>query len=119
MSKYCFVNLLECSFLRLFIFIGKRNSKINYIFDQRINPEFAPVPPPPPGEIRPVKTFSDFDSDEILYSQTPAHPIDVRRKFNGHDKKVAAIALIGRKMMFATYQNLSREISINLLIEIY
>jgi hypothetical protein len=68
-------------------------------------PADAPPPLPPP-----TLTYNDFEAEEQLYLNCPAEPVDVRRKFVGHDPKVWNIAKVGRKMAFAKYNNLPREI---------
>ena len=52
-------------------------------------------------------TWAEFDSEEGLYAPLPAQPLDVRRKFVGHDKTVWAIAKAGRKVAFAKYAKLT------------
>ena len=92
------------------IFCLSRNSP-NPVVQQ---PPSQPQQPRPqqqqPGTTRrSVKTFSDFDADENLFSQIPANPVDVRRKFLGHDKKVKDLGMVARKMKFAEFHNLPRE----------
>ena len=67
-------------------------------------PESTPATP----ESQP-KTWADFESEDGLYWQLPAQPLDVRRKFIGHDKAVWTIAKAGRKVAFAKYSNLPRK----------
>ena len=77
--------------------------------DQRSPAPKMPTEPRSAVQERLPLTWADFDSEEGFYSQLPAQPLDVRRKFIGHDKTVWAIAKAGRKVAFAKYAKLSGE----------
>jgi len=58
-------------------------------------------------------SYSDFDSDEDLYQRFPAKPVNIRRKFVGHDSSVQKIAKIARKMMFGEANNLEGKLCLD------
>lgn len=74
---------------------------------QSQDPPLLQSPPPEPSPVQlqapqapGARTYEDFEKEEAIYAQTPAKPVEIRRKFLGHDQHVIAIASLARKMLF-------------------